>query len=151
MSELLVPTISRVKCFLWDFPPSTLHQPPLSSFPFNPFLVFHVAAKRSPLFSRSPAFSNHPLTLSLSATRHGPEAPSKELSYPPVARTDFLPSTPFPSGKPLRNPLRPPPRASYPPSTPAASLVVTLPTRAPVYLSNHMVRDRAARWPAVVH
>lgn len=73
---------------------------------------------------------------------HGPEAASKELSPTNrrVARTDFLPSAPFPSTHLPPHIPSPATSYSYPPSTPAASLVVTLPTRAPVYLSNHMVR-----------
>lgn len=78
-----------------------------------------------------------PPTLSLSPTLGVPEAASKELSYPRAAHTDFPPSSPFPST--TITPSSSTSSASSPPPVLTPSLVVTPPTRAPVYLSGHMV------------
>lgn len=77
---------------------------------------------------------------SLSPTLRVPEAASKELSYPRAAHTDFPPSSPFPSTT-VTPSSSTSISASSPPPELTPSLVVTPPTRAPVYLSGHMVGE----------
>jgi hypothetical protein len=77
---------------------------------------------------------------SLSPTLRVPEAASKELSYPRAAHTDFPPSSPFPSTT-ITPSSSTSASASSPPPELTPSLVVTPPTRAPVYLSGHMVGE----------
>ncbi|EGI58360.1 hypothetical protein G5I_13540 [Acromyrmex echinatior] len=77
---------------------------------------------------------------SLSPTLRVPEAASKELSYPRAAHTDFPPSSPFPSTT-ITLSSSTSASASSPPPELTPSLVVTPPTRAPVYLSGHMVGE----------
>ncbi|KYM78793.1 hypothetical protein ALC53_10847 [Atta colombica] len=89
---------------------------------------------------RSPSL----LQPSLSPTLRVPEAASKELSYPRAAHTDFPPSSPFPSTT-ITLSSSTPASASSPPPELTPSLVVTPPTRAPVYLSGHMVGEAVLR------
>lgn len=75
-----------------------------------------------------------------SPTLRVPEAASKELSYPWAAHTDFPPSSPFPSTT-ITPSSSTSASAFSPPPELTPSLVVTPPTRAPVYLSGHMVGE----------
>lgn len=93
--EAPTPTISRVKCFLWDFLLSAFHvyshRQRFCSAKLRPSR-FHL---RRLEFTALPPFRlRQP---SLSSTLRVPEAASKELSYPRAAHTDFPPSSPFPS------------------------------------------------------